>query len=66
MNALTVMKYNTRIAPSPTGDMHIGTARTAYLNWLALRRQAVSFTFALMTPTRLVASLSMSKSLRKH
>ncbi|MDX9996792.1 MAG: glutamate--tRNA ligase [Phenylobacterium sp.] len=24
----------TRIAPSPTGDMHIGTARTALFNWL--------------------------------
>lgn len=29
--------FNTRIAPSPTGDMHIGTARTAYFNWLASR-----------------------------
>ena len=27
----------TRIAPSPTGKMHIGTARTAYFNWLAAR-----------------------------
>ncbi|MBP9756894.1 MAG: hypothetical protein KBD40_18010, partial [Phenylobacterium sp.] len=24
----------TRIAPSPTGYMHIGTARTALFNWL--------------------------------
>lgn len=31
------MKYITRIAPSPTGDMHLGTARTAYFNWLAAR-----------------------------
>ena len=29
--------YTTRIAPSPTGDFHIGTARTAYFNWLAAR-----------------------------
>jgi len=29
--------FNTRIAPSPTGDMHMGTARTAYFNWLAAR-----------------------------
>jgi len=29
--------YITRIAPSPTGDMHIGTARTAYFNYLAAR-----------------------------
>lgn len=28
---------NTRIAPSPTGYMHIGTARTAYFNWLAAK-----------------------------
>lgn len=29
------MTYITRIAPSPTGMMHFGTARTAYFNWLA-------------------------------
>lgn len=29
--------YTTRIAPSPTGDFHLGTARTAYFNWLAAR-----------------------------
>ncbi|MDG1950010.1 MAG: glutamate--tRNA ligase family protein [bacterium] len=28
---------HTRIAPSPTGYMHLGTARTAYFNWLASR-----------------------------
>jgi glutamyl-tRNA synthetase len=28
----------TRIAPSPTGAMHIGTARTALFNWLYARR----------------------------
>src|SRR5579862_2184512 len=27
----------TRIAPSPTGVMHIGTARTALFNWLYAR-----------------------------
>jgi nondiscriminating glutamyl-tRNA synthetase len=27
----------TRIAPSPTGFMHVGTARTALFNWLAAR-----------------------------
>lgn len=31
------MRYVTRVAPSPTGDFHIGTARTAYFNWLAAR-----------------------------
>lgn len=33
----------TRIAPSPTGMMHIGTARTAYFNWLAARATAGTF-----------------------
>lgn len=35
--------FNTRIAPSPTGDMHIGTARTAYFNWLAARASCGKF-----------------------
>jgi glutamyl/glutaminyl-tRNA synthetase len=29
--------HHTRIAPSPTGMMHIGTARTALFSWLAAR-----------------------------
>jgi len=33
----------TRIAPSPTGDMHLGTARTAYFNWLAARSTGGTF-----------------------
>jgi glutamyl/glutaminyl-tRNA synthetase len=35
--------YNTRIAPSPTGNFHIGTARTAYFNWLAARASGGKF-----------------------
>jgi len=38
-----MIKYNTRIAPSPTGNMHLGTARTAYLNWLAARASGGEF-----------------------
>ncbi len=37
------MKLNTRIAPSPTGNMHIGTARTAYLNWLIAKNTGGKF-----------------------
>lgn len=33
----------TRIAPSPTGDMHIGTARTAYFNWLLAKASGGRF-----------------------
>lgn len=34
---------NTRIAPSPTGSFHLGTARTAYLNWLAAKSTGGEF-----------------------
>lgn len=34
---------HTRIAPSPTGLLHIGTARTAYFNWLAARASGGTF-----------------------
>jgi len=37
------MQYITRIAPSPTGDFHIGTARTAYFNWLAAKASGGQF-----------------------
>ncbi|QUD88533.1 glutamate--tRNA ligase [Phenylobacterium montanum] len=33
----------TRIAPSPTGMMHIGTARTALFNWLYARHMGGTF-----------------------
>ena len=35
--------YITRIAPSPTGDMHIGTIRTAYFNYLASKASGGKF-----------------------
>jgi len=34
---------NTRIAPSPTGFFHLGTARTAYFNYLAARSTGGKF-----------------------
>jgi len=37
------MTVVTRIAPSPTGFMHIGTARTALYNWLYARRHGGKF-----------------------
>lgn len=37
------MVYNTRIAPSPSGYFHLGTARTAYFNWLAARATGGKF-----------------------
>ena len=37
------MSVVTRIAPSPTGSMHIGTARTALFNWLYARHTGGKF-----------------------
>ena len=36
-------KFRVRFAPSPTGMLHIGNARTAILNWLLARRYGGSF-----------------------
>ena len=40
MNAITV---KTRFAPSPSGLLHLGNARTALFNWLLARRQGGRF-----------------------
>jgi glutamyl-tRNA synthetase len=37
------MSVRVRIAPSPTGPLHIGTARTALFNYLFARRQGGTF-----------------------
>jgi glutamyl-tRNA synthetase len=36
------MKHKVRIAPSPTGRLHIGTIRTAYHNWLIAKQNPES------------------------
>lgn len=37
------MSVRVRIAPSPTGNLHIGTARTAVFNWLYARHNQGTF-----------------------
>ena len=37
------MTVRVRLAPSPTGNLHIGTARTAVFNWLFARNQGGEF-----------------------
>jgi glutamyl-tRNA synthetase len=37
------MTVRVRLAPSPTGNLHIGTARTAVFNWLFARHQGGQF-----------------------
>ena len=41
--ATTGAAVRVRLAPSPTGTLHIGTARTAVFNWLFARRQGGQF-----------------------
>src|SRR5436305_11059679 len=36
-------KIRARFAPSPTGQIHVGNARTALFNWLFVRRQGGTF-----------------------
>ena len=37
------MEIRTRFAPSPTGDLHLGGARTALFNWLFAQKEGGSF-----------------------
>ncbi|NBD18535.1 MAG: glutamate--tRNA ligase [Cyanobacteria bacterium] len=37
------MTVRVRIAPSPTGNLHLGTARTAVFNWLFARHEGGTF-----------------------
>src|SRR3954463_11854513 len=40
---LPVMSVRVRFAPSPTGYLHIGSARTALFNWLYARKEGGKF-----------------------
>ena len=37
------MSVRVRFAPSPTGWLHVGGARTAYFNWLFARKNGGAF-----------------------
>jgi glutamyl-tRNA synthetase len=37
------MSVRVRFAPSPTGDLHVGGARTALFNWLMARKLGGTF-----------------------
>ena len=39
----SVKKIRTRIAPSPTGSLHVGTIRVALFNWLFARKNGGEF-----------------------
>ncbi len=64
MGASTSPKVVTRFAPSPTGYLHIGGARTALFNWLFARHHGGKALLrqqqALLTTPFLPLSLSLS------
>ncbi len=43
MNSITTKGPRVRFAPSPTGYLHVGGARTALFNWLFARREGGTF-----------------------
>ncbi len=43
ITAMTDPKIRVRFAPSPTGLLHVGNARTALYNWLFARRRGGAF-----------------------
>jgi len=43
MDPMTASPVRVRFAPSPTGYLHVGGARTALFNWLYARRQGGTF-----------------------
>ncbi len=44
------MKIKTRFAPSPTGYLHVGGARTALYSWLFARNHGGEFVLRMKTP----------------
>jgi len=47
------MKYNVRFAPSPSGYLHVGGARTAIFNWLTARISGGNFLLRIEDTDRL-------------
>src|SRR5688572_26592907 len=58
----------TRFAPSPTGDLHLGNARTALFNWLLARHSGGRFLLRIedtdLARSREALSLQLMEELR--
>ena len=58
---MTGVRPRVRFAPSPTGELHLGNARTALLNWLFARRYGGDFILRIEDTDRTRASLAFEK-----
>ena len=54
-----------RFAPSPTGLLHLGNARTAVVNWLFARQQAVRLVLRLDDTDRQRSSTDFERAIRE-
>lgn len=55
-------EVRTRFAPSPSGFLHVGGARTALFNYLYAKAKKESFYFVSKTPTKTDLPKLLSKS----
>ena len=55
-----------RFAPSPTGAMHLGNARTALLAWLAARRAGGAVIMRIEVPSKPCSANSASATSSKR
>ncbi len=60
---MTPTPRHTRFAPSPTGAMHLGNARTAILNWLMARKHQGRFSVRLEDTDRERSSFASEASI---
>ncbi len=60
---LSPIPWHTRFAPSPTGAMHLGNARTAILNWLIAKKQQGRFSVRLEDTDRERSSFASEASI---
>jgi glutamyl-tRNA synthetase/nondiscriminating glutamyl-tRNA synthetase len=63
INLKTGGPWRTRFAPSPTGEMHLGNARTAVLNWLLARQSGGTFLVRLEDTDRERSSFTAEASI---
>jgi nondiscriminating glutamyl-tRNA synthetase len=62
---MTAARPRVRFAPSPTGDLHVGNARTALFNWLFARRFGGDFILRIEDTDQLRTTKSFESRLRE-
>ena len=58
------MRVRTRFAPSPTGNLHIGGARTALFNWIWAKKWKGSFVLRIEDTDKERSSMQFEESIK--